>query len=126
MSFLSLLVHKLAIVTPVQLATDDDYGHPEPGTPTVTLVRGMVQPKAAREVQQSDQAGAEVSDHTIYLLPRQLAGAAYITDADDSGPLTGGRRFQVIGVRSLEFGTMPHLEVDCKLVGTTESLAVGS
>lgn len=126
MSFASLLVHRLAIVTPVPLGTDDEYGHPQAGTPDVALVWGMVQPKTAREIAQSDQAGAEIGDITIFLLPRRLEGAAWIADADADGPIAGGRRFDITGIRSFEFGSTPHLEVDCRLVGSTESLAVGS
>lgn len=132
MAFASLLAHRLAIVTPVVFGdpTDaddlDTYGQPQADAPTVSLVRGLVQPKSAREMAMTTQAGTEVSDHTIFLLPRQLSGAAYIADADDLGVLAGGRRFHITGVRSFEFGRSPHLEVDCRLVGSTEGPTVGS
>lgn len=121
MSFAGLLVHPLAIVTPVAAApaSDDEYGQPVAGTPEVVTVSGMVQPKTAREIAQANQAGAEHSDHTIFLLPRQLSGAAYIRDEPDAG-----RRFDIVGIRSFEFGSVPHLEVDVKLVGSTEGPAV--
>lgn len=125
MTFASLLVHPLAIVSPTAGA-DDDYGLPAAGTPDVDLVMGMVQPRTAREMALVSQAGAEISDHTIFLLPRLIPQGAYITDADGSGILAGGRRFDVQGVRSIEFGSSPHLEVDCRLVGSTEGPAVGS
>ena len=132
MSFAALLVHPLAIVEPAVVgdpedAADlDDYGNPTADAPSVTLVRGLVQPKTAREVAAFSQAGAEYSDHTIFLLPRRLSGAAYIADADASGGLAGAGRFDVAGVRSFEFGTAPHLEVDVRLVGSTEGPTVGS
>lgn len=117
MSFTGLLVHPLAIVTPTvpDPTSVDDYGQPVPGAPTVDTVRGMVQPLSAREIQLASQGGAEVSDHVIFLLPRHLDAAAYIRDDPDVG-----RRFQINGVRSFEFGSVPHLEVDCRLVGSTE------
>lgn len=117
MSFASLLVHPLAIVTPAAAApaSDDDYGQPTPGTPGVELVNGMVQPKTAREIAQVNQAGAEYSDHTIYLLPRRIDAAAYIRDEP-----AAGRRFDIVGIRSFEFGSAPHLEVDVKLIGSSE------
>lgn len=119
MSFAGLLVHPLAIVTPVPTASDDEYGQPVPGTPEVVQVAGMVQPKTAREIAQSNQAGAEFSDHTIFLLPRHIDAAAYIRDDPDAG-----RRFDIMGIRSFEFGSQPHLELDVKLVGSTEGPTV--
>jgi hypothetical protein len=120
-SFAGLLVHPLAIVTPVTPDPDivDEYGQPVSGTPGVETVNGMVQPKTAREIAQVNQAGAEFSDHTIFLLPRHIEGAAYIRDDPDAG-----RRFDIIGIRSFEFGSVPHLELDVKLVGSTEGPAV--
>jgi hypothetical protein len=126
MSFAALLVHSLAIVEPVYEATDDDYGQPEADDPAVSLVQGMVQPKTAREMALTSQAGAELSDHTIFLLPRRIAAGAWIGDADTDGVLAGGRRFDITGIRSIEFGSVPHLEVDAHLVGSTEGPTVGS
>ena len=121
MSLAGLLVHPLAIVTPsiAAPATFDEYGHPVAGSPTTVTVMGMVQPKTAREIAQVNQAGAEYSDHTIYLLPRPLEATAYIRDEPDAG-----RRFDIMGIRSFEFGANPHLEVDVKLVGSTEGPTV--
>lgn len=117
MSFASLLTHPLAIVTPVTPDPNDvdDYGQPVRGTPTVQAVSGLVQPKTAREAEASHQAGIEFSDHTIFLLPRHIAAGSWIRDDPDAG-----RRFDIVGVRSFEFGTEPHLEVDARLVGSTE------
>lgn len=113
MSFASRLVHSLAIVTPTTAADGDldDYGQPVAGEPTVVTCRGLVQPKSAREVAQTNQAGAMVADHTIFLLPQTLSGAAYIRfDPDD------GDRYEITGIRSFDFGTAPHLEVDARRI----------
>jgi hypothetical protein len=120
-SFASLLVHPLAVVTPAVADPDavDAYGQPVRGTPDELLVRGMVQPKTAREIALTSQGGAEFGDFLIFLPPMRLSSAAYIRDEPDAG-----RRFEVIGVRSFEFGTVPHLEVDAKLVGSTEGPTV--
>lgn len=126
MSFAALLIHPLAIVEPVYEVTDDEYGQPSPDDPSVSLVQGMVQPKTAREMALTSQAGAELSDHVIFLLPRRIAAGAWIADADADGVLAGGRRFDVTGIRSIEFGSVPHLEVDARLVGSTEGPTVGS
>jgi hypothetical protein len=131
-SFSSLLVHPLAIVTPepqgnpLDVANLDDEGNVVPGTPSVELVRGMVQPRTAKEMAQAANAGSELTAWTIFLLPRALSATAYITDADDVGVLAGGRRFQIVGIRPYNYGSAPHLEVDCDLVGTTEPDVFGS
>jgi hypothetical protein len=131
-SFAARLIHRLALVSPAgagdaEDAGDlDDYGHAIPGTPVVELLRGLVQPRRSEEVASFSQAGVEIGDHIVYLLPRRIPGGAYLTDADEDGVVPGGRRWDVIGVRSFEFGRSPHLEVDCRLVGATEAPDLGS
>jgi hypothetical protein len=131
-SFGSLMVHPLAIVIPNALADPTiaanltEYGQAEPGSATVTLVRGMVQPRKAREAALTTEDGAEIADYTIFLQMQSITGAAYIVDADAGGPLAGGRKFQIQGIRPYEFGSVPHLEVDCLLIGNTEKVSVGS
>lgn len=117
MSFAGLLSHPLAVVGPTVPDPDDldDRGYPVAGTPTTTLVNGLVQARTAREVAAFHNAGAEVSTHVIYLQPMTLDAAAYIRDEPDTG-----RRFQIVGVRHKDYGTVPHLEVDATLVGSTE------
>lgn len=123
MSFASLLTHSLAIVTPTTPDPDNvtEWGQPVAGTPTTEQVKGLVEPRTATEVALTTQGGAPVSDHTIFLLPRPLSAAAYIRDDPDTG-----RRFEITGIRSFEYGSAPHLEVDCRLVGSTEGPQVGS
>ncbi len=123
MSFASLLIHPFAIVTPTtpDPNTVSEWGQPVAGPPTTEVVSGLVQPKTAREMDLTTQGGAPISDHTIFLGLRRLSAAAYIRDEPDAG-----RRFEITGIRSFEFGSAPHLEVDCRLVGSTEGPAVGS
>ena len=106
------LIHSLAIVSPTRDAEDiDEYGQPVAGEPIVTTVKGLVQPKSAREIALTSQAGAEVSDHTIFLMPQTLSGAAYIRFEPDTGD-----RYEISGIRSFEFGKDPHLEVDARRI----------
>lgn len=127
MSLASRLVHRLALVSP---GTDGDpedvddldaYGDVDVGTPTTEVIRGLVQPRTTKEVESFSNAGPEVGDHVIFMLRRRLAAGAHLIDADDDGPLAGGRRFEVVGVRDFAYGRSPHLEVDAKLVGSTEA-----
>jgi hypothetical protein len=132
-SYAARLVHRLALVAPSSAPDDpevaadlDDHGHVVMGEPTVTLLRGLVQPRRAEEVAAISQAGVELSDHVIYLDSRVIPPGAYLADADASGIVSGGRRFDIVGVRSFEYGRTPHLEVDVRLVGRTEGPALGS
>jgi hypothetical protein len=105
------LVQSLAVVTPTDDVNDDAYGQPIRGEPTVAVVKGLIQPKSARlrgqEIEASHGAGSLVGDHTVYLLPQTLSGAAYIRhDPDD------GDRYQIVGIRRYDFGRNQHLEVD--------------
>lgn len=122
MSFRGLLRHQLAIVTPgVADITDlGDDGFPVTGDPTVRLVPGLVQPRDAHEIAASANAGAEVSDFIIFLEMQALSASAYITEADDDGPIAGGRRFQINGIMPFDYGRDPHLEVLATRIGSTE------
>jgi len=109
------LVHDLTIVTPtddVGTATDE-YGQPVAGIPTSTNVSGLIQPKSAREIALISQAGAQISDHTIFLLrTAPVENASYIRFATDDGD-----RYEITGIRDFAYGTTnDHLEVDCRRV----------
>jgi hypothetical protein len=88
----------------------DGYGQPVISEVVRTEVQGLIQPRTVTEIPATHDAGAEITDHRIYLEPMELVAADAIEDA-------GGRRYEIKGIRRLEFGTTPHLEVDAKLVG---------
>ena len=122
MSFRGLLRHQLAIVTPGTPDLDDldEAGFPIVGADSVRLVPGLVQPRDAHEIRLPSEAGAEISDFIIFLEMMPLSATAYITEADDDGPIAGGRRFQINGIMPFDYGRDPHLEVLATLVGNTE------
>lgn len=109
MSFAGLLVHDLTIVHAAQDGAEDEYNLPTAGTVTQTAVKGMVQPKTAREVADSRSAGAHIGEYSIFLEPMALDPADAI--------LFGGFRYEITGVRDLAFGSVPHLEVDARRIG---------
>lgn len=113
MSFRGLLRHQLAIVTPGGSDMDNlgDDGFPVPGEPSVLLVPGLVQPRDAHEIRSPLDEGANLSDYIIFLEVIPLSAAAYITFADDDGPITGAARYQINGIQPFLFGRDPHLEV---------------
>lgn len=131
MSFAGRLVHRLAIVTPGSGDPEDaadlsPQGQAEPEPDTVSVVWGLVQPRTTAEVAAISQAGLEMVDHVIFFELRDVPQGSYVLDAPDDNPDYSGRRFDVIGVRSFEFGRSPHLEVDCRLFGRSEGPAAGS
>lgn len=105
-----MLIHSL-VIERVTNGTADDYNMPAQtwaalGEP----VRGLVQPRNARELAQLSQGGPVASDHVIYLLPTDVREADRVRfDPDD------GRRYQIMGVRDAA-GIGHHLEVDATMV----------
>jgi hypothetical protein len=117
MAFSDRLVHALAIVTPRDAVSGavDDYGHPVAGTPDIDLVSGLIQPRTARrtrEVALTNQGGAAIGDHTVFLeLDAPVSTTSYVRfDPDD------GDRYEVVGIRRYDFGREPHLEVDSRRI----------
>ena len=109
------------------LETDvDDYGQPvrEYDTDFAT-VRALIQPKTNREtgeVALVTQGGAEIADHTIYMLRRDISTRDRLRDATTGGT---GYRYEIVGIRDYNFGALAHLAIDAKRVSSPD-LAVGS
>lgn len=118
---MSKFIHAL-VIERIEYDEDDldEANQPSPQTPTSTSVRGLVQPKATvSEADDYRSAGTQVSDHTIFLpIGTELRHADAI--------LQGERRYNVTGIRRFEYGGLAHLEVDARLVTSTEPLVVGS
>ena len=87
----------------------DDYGQPVMAGTTVATVRGLIQPRSAREVALASQAGAVIGTHCGYIRP--LAG---LTTADWIEH--DGVRFDILSMPDAA-GLNHHLELG--LVTTT-------
>jgi len=102
----------------------DDYG--QPTTEDVTVATGVaagIQPKSAREVASVVQAGASISDHRIYMHPRDVTTADVIVHDPDACPMRTDlpdARYSVVGVPDAA-GAGHHLEIAAKLVGSPQS-----
>lgn len=118
MSFADRLIHRLTIVRETDTGAVDDYGQPIRTPADLATVRGLVQPKAIREVELTNNAGVVVGDHTIYLLPTDITAADRVKFADPADT----RRYEVTGVRDAA-GIGHHLEVDARLIGSEEGAA---
>ena len=109
MSFDDLLIHTLAIERATSGASDE-YGQPSRTYATLATFRGRIEPKSAREVAQLNQAGAVISDHTLYARPRDLRESDRIRfDPAD------GRLFEITGIRDMA-GAGHHLTVDLAVI----------
>jgi hypothetical protein len=112
MSFSARLVHSLTHVrVPRDIDDLDEYGQPTEGTAVETAVRGLVQPRNVREMQDSRSAGVDIGDHVIFLAPMDLDSSDHF--------IHDGTRYDIRGIRDFAFGRTPHLEVDAQRIGGT-------
>jgi hypothetical protein len=90
----------------------DDQGTPVYADTTVATVRGLIQPRSAREVALASQAGVVIGEHVGYIRP--LAG---LTTADwledDQYP---GARFDLVSMPDAA-GQGHHLELGLRRIG---------
>lgn len=133
MSYAERLVHTLVIERPygsdgIDVGSDidlDDYGQPVrvySAAPDATEVQGLIQPKSAREIALISQAGAALSDHTIFTQRIDLLTSDRIRDITDA---SNGPTYEIVGIRDFNFGGTPHYEVDAKKItsASTEEAA---
>jgi hypothetical protein len=107
MAITSRYLHELVIRRAVPTGTDA-YGQPQTVATTVTTVRGLVQPRRAREVAAVSQGGAVIGDHVGYLDP--LAG---LTTADWIE--VSGTRYDIVSIADAG-GTGHHYELGLRRV----------
>ena len=116
--FDSQLKHTVTVIRFTQGA-EDDYGQPIRTETELATVRALIQPKPSRlgggqfEEVTTHGAGAQVSDHTIYMRVMDINAADEI-EADDAGVHTG-KRFEIMLVKDAG-GQNHHLELDCRLI----------
>lgn len=113
--------HTLTIERPFGVDADsdttvdvDDYGQPvREYEASFATVQALVQPKTAREIALVSEAGAEISDHTIYMHRRDLAASDRLRD-------DAGRVYEIVGIRDYDFGSLAHFAVDAKRIGSPD------
>ena len=112
-------IHTLVIERPfgVDANTDstvdvDEYGQPVRDFDIdFATIHGLIEPKTDRELALASQAGADVGDHTIYMARRDLLSSDRLRAAD-------GTIFQITGIRDFNFGSLAHLAVDARRIGS--------
>lgn len=126
MSFDSLLTHTVHLERDVDTGSDDGY---EVATTTVAVgqsFKAAIQPRTAREIAAATQAGAPLSDFTIFMRARVLTtGDRIVHDTADCALADVADYqdawFEITGIRNAA-GLGHHLEVDARLVGATGSV----
>lgn len=115
-------IHTLTIERPFGVDTGDpgidvdDWGQPvRVYDETFAEIRGLIQPKTAREMDLVSQAGTEVADHTIYMLRRDITTSDRILDTTPGGT---GARYEVLGIRDHNYGSLAHMAVDARRVSS--------
>lgn len=109
MTFDALLTHRVTITrVTYNEAAKDDRGQPARVETTVTDVPCLVQPRTERETPDSRSAGAPIGDHVVFMRQRDLDPQDVITWET--------ARLEITGIRNYDFGSVPHLEVDCRRI----------
>lgn len=96
----------------VQRATSgagDDYNQPGMTWATIATVKGLVEPKSSIEVAQLNQAGATVTDHSIF-----LPSTTDVREADRL--LYQGETYQIEGLERRAYGRLRHLKANARKV----------
>lgn len=112
------LEHTVDIVRSTTTGSYDDYNQPVTTPGVFATIKAAIQPKDAEEQAAVSQAGAGISDHTIYTLPVDIAGGdAVVHDQGDCpmDPDLPTMRFEVGGIRNAA-GRGHHLEIDARAV----------
>ena len=103
-----LLRHTLVIERATAGAVDD-YNQPSQAFAAVATVAGLVQPKNAREQAQANEAGAVVTDHSIYVL--------LTTDLKEADRIIyAGATYQIEGIERRAYGSVGHLKANVRRV----------
>lgn len=86
----------------------DDWNHPATTTTTLATVKGLIQPRRAREAALASQAGVVLGDHVGYLDPLAALTTHHWIEKD-------GVRYDIEGINDAG-GVGHHYELDLKRV----------
>lgn len=124
MSLDRFLTHRVSVVRRVEVLDGqddpvvDEYNHPTSTEQTTTGVPASIQPRSARELANLAQAGAALSDHRIYMRPRDISTADVIVHVASACPMRTDLpdgRYEIVGVPDAA-GAGHHVEIAAKLV----------
>lgn len=127
MPFLNHVVH---LERDVDSGIEDDYEVPATTLEVGENFNASIQPKSIREVAQIAQAGANVGDWTLFVLPRRIDTSDKIVHVSEDCPIREAADlpdavFELTGVRNAA-GVGHHLEIDARLVGSPAYAVAGS
>jgi hypothetical protein len=117
------LTHTVAVMRRTEGA-EDEYGQPILIEALLATVPAAIQPKTEEEQALLSQAGAEVSDHTVFMLPMDIVGSDFIVHDENDCPLTSDlpdMRLEIDGMRNAA-GIGHHLELSVRNVADTQDV----
>lgn len=104
----SRYLHTLVVKRNAATGAFDDYGQPVTAETTVATVKGLIQPRRAREVALASQAGVVLGEHAGYMDP--LPGLTTADWLDVSGV-----RYDILAIYDAG-GTSHHWELGLRRV----------
>lgn len=101
-------VHELTLERATAGAVDD-YNQPTNTWAAIATVPGLVQPKSVDELNQANQGGPVVGDHSIFLPAN--------TDIEEADRLVwNGERYEIDGLERRQYGKLRHIKVNARKV----------
>lgn len=136
MSIDRFLTHRVSVLRRSQTTDEgepvvDDYNQPVTAETATAGVPASIQPRSAREMAALSQAGVAMSDHRIYLTPRDVRTSDVIVHDPDACPMTvdlPAGRYEIVGVPDAA-GAGHHVEIAARLVaapGLAYAVPVGA
>ena len=110
----SRFLHTLVIKRLAPTGTLDDYQQPVTAPTTFATVKGLIQPRSAREVALTSQGGAVIGSHVGYMAP--LAGLSTGDWIELLSPADMAGRYDILSMPDAA-GLSHHLELDLRMVG---------
>ena len=110
MSFDARMIHTIVIERPNDGAVNE-YNDITTTYVELATVKGLVQPKRAREIAQLNEAGAVASTYTIYMRPTEVQPSDRLRV--DDGAMAG--TYEIDSVRNAA-GLDHHFEIDARMV----------
>ncbi len=109
MSIQSRYRHTLVVKRNAATGAFDDYGQPVVAETTLATVKGLIQPRTAKEIALTSQAGSVIGQHVGYMDPLTGLGTDCWIEHD-------GARYDVLSMPDAA-GLGHHLELALQRVG---------
>lgn len=110
MSFDSTLIHRVAIMRPIDGPGVDDYNQPDRSWEALAVVDARIVPKSGRQLEQVNEAGPVRGLFTTYMRPTDVA------ESDHLVLQSTGEVYEIMLVQPRSGAGLHHLELDTSRV----------